>query len=110
VTYSNEAKTDVLDVPQEVLVDHGAVSGETVYHMAKNLRERAGTDYAISVSGIAGPTGGTEEKPVGLIYIGLAHPGGVDIHEHVFGTDRQINRERTVYHALNHLRVKLLEK
>ncbi len=110
VTYSNEAKTDVLDVPQEILVDHGAVSGETVYHMAKNLRDKAGTDYAISVSGIAGPTGGTEEKPVGLIYIGLAHPGGVDIHEHVFGTDRQINRERTVYHALNHLRMKLLEK
>ncbi len=109
VTYSNEAKTDVLDVPQEVLVDYGAVSKETVYHMARNMRDKAGTDYAIAVSGIAGPTGGTEEKPVGLIYIGLAHADGVDVHKHVFGVDRQINRERTVYHAFNYLRKKLLE-
>jgi nicotinamide-nucleotide amidase len=109
VTYSNEAKTDLLDVPQEILVDYGAVSEQTVHYMAENMRLKAGTDYAIAVSGIAGPTGGTEEKPVGLIYIGLAYEGGVDIHRHVFGIDRNINRERTVYTALNYLRLKLLE-
>ncbi len=109
VTYSNEAKTDLLEVPQEILIDHGAVSEQTVHYMAENMRLKAGTDYAIAVSGIAGPTGGTEEKPVGLIYIGLAHEDGVDIHRHVFGIDRNINRERTVYTALNYLRLKLLE-
>jgi nicotinamide-nucleotide amidase len=109
VTYSNEAKTDLLEVPQETLMDYGAVSEQTVHYMAENMRLKAGTDYAIAVSGIAGPTGGTEEKPVGLVYIGLAYEGGVDIHRHVFGIDRNINRERTVYTALNYLRLKLLK-
>lgn len=109
VTYSNEAKTDLLDVPQEILVEYGAVSEQTVHYMAENVRVKADTDFAIAVSGIAGPTGSTADKPVGLIYIGLAHNGGVDVHRHVLGIDRAMNRERTVYIALNYLRLKLLK-
>lgn len=109
VTYSNEAKMKVLAVPEQVLVDHGAVSEETVRCMAEGMRRLAGTDYALAVSGIAGPTGGTGDKPVGLIYIGLADEDGAEVWRHVFGKDRDINRRRTVYHALNHLRMKLLK-
>ena len=77
--------------------------------MAEGIRKIAGTDYAIAVSGIAGPSGGTKEKPVGLIYIGLSSDEGTEVHRHVFGKDRHINRERAVYYALNHLRLKLVK-
>jgi nicotinamide-nucleotide amidase len=109
VTYSNEAKMKILGVPEQVLIDHGAVSEETVHHMAMGMRRLSGSDYAIAVSGIAGPTGGTEDKPVGLIYIGLADEDDFEVWRHVFGKDRDINRRRTVYHAINHLRMKLLK-
>ncbi len=109
VTYSNRAKTDLLDVPQECLLQYGAVSEQTVYHMANNMRQKAGTDFALAVSGIAGPGGGSGEKPVGLIYISLAHPGGVEVHRQMFGQDRHMNRQRSVYFAVNYLRLKLLE-
>lgn len=70
-TYSNEAKMKYLSVPLETLENHGAVSEETALAMAKGMAQQSGSDVAISVTGIAGPTGGTIEKPVGTVYVGL---------------------------------------
>jgi nicotinamide-nucleotide amidase len=74
VTYSNQAKVDLLGVGEEILRDHGAVSEPCAQAMAEGARARAGTTFALSVTGIAGPGGGTEDKPVGLVYIGLSTP------------------------------------
>jgi competence/damage-inducible protein CinA-like protein len=109
VTYANEAKTDMLDIPQEILMDKGAVSEDSVRLMADNMRKKAGTDYSLAVSGIAGPTGGSDDKPVGLIYIGISSNEGTEVHQHFYGKDRHINRKRTVYQALNYLRLKLIK-
>ena len=76
VTYSNQVKTDLLGVPEKTLEEHGAVSAETVRAMAEGCLERSGADFAVSVSGIAGPGGGSKKKPVGTVYIGVA--GGDD--------------------------------
>src|SRR5688500_4985133 len=70
VSYSNEAKARTLNVAKPLLDEFGAVSAEVAGAMAEGMRNRSGTDYAISVTGIAGPGGGTEEKPVGLVYLG----------------------------------------
>src|SRR5919107_467204 len=72
VTYSNEAKTRLLGVPEEMLAEHGAVSGPAAQAMAEGARRASGADYGLSVTGVAGPGGGTEEKPVGLVYVGVA--------------------------------------
>lgn len=75
VTYSNEAKMDLLEVPAAILDEKGAVSAETVTAMAEGCLKRSGANFAVSVSGIAGPTGGTERKPVGTVYLGVASRG-----------------------------------
>lgn len=75
VAYSNRLKTALLGVPEDVLARHGAVSSRTVWAMAAGILERTGADLAVSVTGIAGPGGGTPRKPVGLVYIGLARRG-----------------------------------
>jgi nicotinamide-nucleotide amidase len=75
VSYSNQAKIDTLGVPAALIEKHGAVSAEVAEAMALGVRERAGTDLGLSTTGIAGPGGGSEEKPVGLVYFGLASPG-----------------------------------
>ena len=75
VAYSNQAKTDSLGVPAALIERHGAVSAEVAEAMARGVRERAGTDLGLSTTGIAGPGGGSEKKPVGLVYFGLAGPG-----------------------------------
>ena len=72
VTYSNEAKTELLGVPAETIAGHGAVSAQTAAAMARGAVARAGVDLAVSVTGIAGPGGGTPQKPVGLVYLGVA--------------------------------------
>ena len=74
VAYANEVKEAELDVPAEVLAEHGAVSAETAAAMARGARERLGADVAVAVTGIAGPGGGTPEKPVGLVYLHAAGP------------------------------------
>jgi nicotinamide-nucleotide amidase len=110
VTYSNEAKTRLLNVPAELIEQHGAVSAEVAEAMAINCRESSSSDYAISVTGIAGPTGGTPDKPVGLVYIGLADADGCEVTKHLIGDflTREEIRDRTRKAALNRLRLKLI--
>ncbi|HMO80469.1 MAG TPA: competence/damage-inducible protein A [Pyrinomonadaceae bacterium] len=110
VTYSNEAKVRTLDVPEETLAAYGAVSAETAEAMAKGIRARAGTDHAVSITGIAGPGGGTEEKPVGTVFIGYAGPHGVRSIRLVLPGDRYLIRWRTSQAALDHLRRQMLKQ
>lgn len=109
VTYANEAKIRTLNVPAELIETHGAVSAEVAEAMARGMRERAGTDYAISVTGIAGPTGGTEEKPVGLVFIGYADAEKVKSFKIILPGDRYLIRWRASQAALDYLRRKILQ-
>ena len=88
VTYSNEAKMRTLNVSSETLEKYGAVSEQTAMEMALGIAERTGSDIAVVTTGIAGPGGGTEEKPVGLVYIGLYYKGEVKAYKYVFNGDR----------------------
>ncbi len=108
VTYSNESKIELLDVPKETIEKFGAVSKETVEIMATNIREKAKADYGVSITGIAGPDGGTEEKPVGTVFIGIASANGVRSKKYLLTNDREINRSRSVYAALGLLRKEIL--
>ena len=107
ITYSNEAKTSELDVPAELIREYGAVSEQVARAMAVGARKKAGTDYAISITGIAGPTGGTEQKPVGLVYIGVDSENGCDTKHCFFYHGRQFIRLRAAQTVLNILRLKL---
>lgn len=100
VTYSNEAKETQLGVPKDLLNQYGAVSEECARAMAEGARKNSGSDWAISVTGIAGPEGGTEEKPVGLVYIGVAGPDGCEVKKFLFRGDRQQIRIRSAKNAL----------
>lgn len=108
VVYSNEAKMDMLDVEKRTLEKFGAVSAETAESMAKNVMKKFNADFGISVTGIAGPTGGTEEKPIGLVYIGLADKNNTKVKKYNFGDTRKRNKLRTSQAALNWLRLTLL--
>ena len=92
VAYSNDAKRDLLGVDEEVLAAHGAVSAQAARAMAVGARERFGATLAASVTGIAGPDGGSAEKPVGLTYVAVADPDGVDVRRIVWPGDRAANR------------------
>ena len=108
VTYSNEAKVKILGVSQSTLDAHGAVSEETAYEMAKGLRKLSGADVAVSVTGIAGPGGGSAEKPVGLVYMGLAVNGEIFVKKNLFKGDRDEIRRQTVETALCWIAEKVL--
>ncbi|GAB6863091.1 CinA family protein [Haloplanus litoreus] len=110
VTYSNDAKLDALGVSRESLDAHGAVSAPVAREMAQSVRDTAGTDWGVSTTGIAGPAGGTEEKPVGLVFVGLAHaaPWGsgdsfVRAERHVFDGDRWTIKSESARQALENL-------
>jgi nicotinamide-nucleotide amidase len=108
VVYSNEAKTRALNVPAQLIAAHGAVSGEVAEAMARGARERSGADLAVSVTGIAGPAGGTAEKPVGLVYIGLATANSLSHRKLQFPGDRHLVRWRASQAALELLRRQLV--
>jgi len=108
VVYSNEAKINLLGVPAKIINVHGAVSSETAEILAVNVKNKFNTDYGISVTGIAGPTGRSIEKPVGLVYIGLATQKGVNVKKFLFGNHQKRNKLRTSQAALNWLRLSLL--
>ncbi len=107
VAYSNRAKVDILGVPAELIEKFGAVSAECAVAMAEGVREISGADFGVSTTGIAGPTGGTPEKPVGLVYIGFAKAGESYSKRMLFINDRITNKERTVQAALNLLRMEV---
>jgi competence/damage-inducible protein CinA-like protein len=104
VAYADEVKAAELGVPREVLERHGAVSAETAVAMAAGARERLGADVAVSVTGIAGPEGGSEEKPVGLVYLHAESPSGSRSVDFVFPGDREGIRRRAAVTALHLVR------
>ncbi len=112
ICYANAAKTRLLGLAPELLAAHGAVSPQVAEAMAAGCRQRGGTDLAVSTTGIAGPTGGTETRPVGLVYIGLADGAGAVVTEHRLGSflDREEIRDRAAKIALNRLRLWLLAR
>jgi nicotinamide-nucleotide amidase len=87
-------------VKPETLRQHGAVSEETAVELASGIRERFQANIGVSITGIAGPDGGTPEKPVGTIWVGIADKNGTEAHKYTVGGDRAVNRERAVVAAL----------
>lgn len=110
VAYSYESKTSQLGVNPDDLIEYGAVSDRVVEQMAQGVRTRIGTDYSIATSGIAGPSGGTPEKPVGTVWIAVAGPNGVVSKRFQFGNDRGRNIQKTAVTALNMLRKLLIDR
>ncbi len=108
VAYSNKAKIQILGVPEELIKNYGAVSREVAEAMAKGVREISGADIGISTTGIAGPTGATPTKPVGLVWIGYSDKNETFAKEFRFGDDRLENKQRAAQMALEILRRKLL--
>lgn len=100
VAYANSVKILDLSVPSELITTVGAVSEEVARVMAKSIRKRYNTDFGISLTGIAGPDGGSDEKPVGLVWIGISTRSAVYVEKHIFGKDRDTNRERATAAAL----------
>ncbi len=108
VSYSNDMKMKTLGVQENTLQEFGAVSKQTATEMAQGVRDLFGSDLAIAVTGIAGPGGGTAEKPVGLVYITLVHNDTVWAKEFKFFTDRKLNKQLSSQVALNMVRIHLL--
>ena len=109
-SYANSVKTGVLGVDPEIISSHGAVSSECVAAMAEGVRKLTGSEYSVATSGIAGPGGGSEEKPVGTVWIGVSSHMGTETFRMVFKGDRKRNIERFAANALNKLREKLVNE
>ena len=111
VSYSNGAKESIIGVQNQTLEEHGAVSPEVVEEMAKGALRLSGADIAVAVSGVAGPAGGTKEKPVGMVWFGWAVRDGanalVDTHCEQFTGDRELVREASVAYALQGVRERI---
>lgn len=108
VTYSNDAKTAMIGVPGHLIVEHGAVSEPVARAMGEGAIRKSGADYALAVTGIAGPTGGTPEKPVGTVFIALATRKDCRVEKHLFAYDRETFKFVAVQTALNLLRRELM--
>ena len=109
-SYANEVKSAVLGVPVETIGEHGAVSSECVAAMAEGVRKLTGSDFSVATSGIAGPGGGSESKPVGTVWIGVSSQMGTETFRMQFKGDRKRNIERFAANALNLLRLKLVSE
>ena len=107
VTYSNAAKTQMLDVPASLIAQYGAVSDAVAKAMAEGAARQSGCQVSVAVTGIAGPTGGSPEKPVGTVWIAWHVHGQTEAAHHVLSGDRQQVRNRTVHHALQGLLYRL---
>ena len=102
VTYSNNAKINILKVPQNIISRHGAVSHETCMYMVRNLNRISKTNISVSITGVAGPNGGTRKKPVGLVYIGIKKGNKILVKKYFFkNKNRQQIQRATVNKALN---------
>lgn len=109
-SYSNSVKESVLNVPAEIIKSHGAVSSECAAAMAEGVRKLTGSDFAVSTTGIAGPTGGSKEKPVGTVWIGVSSELGTETYKIQYNGDRQRNIERSSAYALHLIRKKILKE
>lgn len=105
ISYSNEVKRNILGVSADILQTVGAVSSETAAQMAEGVRKLLKTDLAVSLTGIAGPDGGSDEKPVGLVWFGLATKDGVRTEKCIFRGDRAQVRAQAITHALGMLTI-----
>ena len=102
VTYSNQAKINILKVPKRIIIKHGAVSYETCLEMVKNLNKISKTNISVSITGIAGPKGGTKQKPIGLVYIGIKKGNKILVKKNYFKSNKRILIQKaTVNKALN---------
>ena len=102
VTYSNESKIKILKVPKKIIIKNGAVSYETCLYMVKNLSKISNTNISLSITGIAGPKGGTKEKPVGLVFIGIKKGNKTEIKKFLFKNKKRNSIQKaTVKKALN---------
>lgn len=110
VSYANSVKSGVLGVDEKIIEEHGAVSSECVAAMAEGVRKLTGSDFSIATSGIAGPGGGSDAKPVGLVWIGVSSQKSTETFSMVFKGDRKRNIERFAANALNILREKLVNE
>ena len=110
IAYDNSVKIQFLNVGKDIIAKYGAVSEQVVIKMAENLRRIFKTDFAVATSGIAGPDGGTDEKPVGTIWIAVTSEKGTITSEHVFGTNRIINIDRFSIAALNLVRKQIINQ
>jgi len=111
VAYADAAKTTLLGVPEALLADHGAVSEPVARAMAEGVRERLGADFGVATTGISGPGGGTEAKPVGTVWIAVARPeaeGGTHAERFLFPFERERHRQLTAHVALDWVRRALL--
>lgn len=106
-SYANSVKTGILGVCEETIAKYGAVSSECVKEMAEGIRRITGSDFSVATSGIAGPGGGSTEKPVGLVWIAVSSENGTETFSHTYKNDRRRNIERFAASALNHLRIKI---
>ncbi len=111
ISYDNQIKIDLLGVSPDILLQHGAVSESVAQQMAVGAREQLNATWGLSITGVAGPDGGTETKPVGLVYVGIAGPNGVESHRHQFGESRGRDSIRwlSLCAVLDTLRRKLLQ-
>jgi len=107
VAYSNRAKVSELGVPADLIEKYGAVSEQVARAMAQGARRKAGTDFAIAITGIAGPTGESEQRPVGLVYVSVDSDNGCETRRYIFSHDRDFIRIRAAQTALNMLRLQL---
>jgi len=102
VTYSNQAKINILKVPKKIIMKYGAVSYETCLYMVKNLNKISKTNISVSITGVAGPKGGTKLKPIGLVYIGIKKGNKVLVKKNYFKNNkRSLIQKATVNKALN---------
>ena len=102
VVYSNQAKIKILKVPKKIIIKHGAVSHETCLYMVKNLNKISKTNISVSITGVAGPNGGTKQKPVGLVYIGIKKHNKTFVNRYLFKNKKRDSIQKsTVNKALN---------
>ena len=102
ITYSNQAKINILKVPKKIILKHGAVSYETCFSMVKNLNKISKTNISISITGVAGPKGGTKQKPVGLVFIGVKKANKIVIKKFLFRSKKRNSIQKsTVNKSLN---------
>jgi nicotinamide-nucleotide amidase len=108
IVYSNELKIEMADVPAQLIEKHGAVSREVAEALAVGIRKRCGSTLGLAITGVAGPTGGSTEKPVGLVFLALASEDGTEVAERNFPGDRKHIRWYASQHALDLVRKKMM--